>query len=96
MKQLIGVVAILVLIAFLVACSGSVAGRYNNEYKEGEYLELREDGSFVCKQGGKFYKGTYTATGKDVQFKMEDGSQSKAKVKGKTIEDSEGTTWAKN
>jgi len=96
MKKLMFALLITSMVAvFLVGCGGSPYGRYNNEYKDGEYIDLKENGSFTVKLDKAAYKGTFTIAGDRINFKMSDGTKDNAKLKGSVITDSDGNSWVK-
>jgi hypothetical protein len=101
-KTLILSAAITILILSLTACSSkeSVPGKYYNTKNKAEYIELKSDNTFVLKEYGDEYTGTYTVKDKTLSLKIAIGKTapkdtSTGTIDGNTIVDDEKIVWEK-
>ena len=101
-KTLILSATITILILSLAACSSKedVSGKYYNTKNKAEYIELKSDNTFVLREYGDDYTGTYTVNNKKLSLKIATGTTaakdtSTGTIEGNTIVDDEKIVWEK-
>ena len=71
----------------ILSCNSSQAspGKYIDEKKSQDFIELKSDGTFLIQQGKSSVSGKYVIDGKRVIFTLVSGEIAEGKLEGKSI-----------
>lgn len=100
MKKTITLLGILLLLSIsilllLYSCGSSVTGRYVNKDNSREYLELKSDGTFYCKESFMGFSGRYKVEDDMIILRLEGGITARGRIRGNRIIDDDGKIWVK-
>jgi len=100
MKKWIFVLVGLLMAVTVAGCLGpspeDVSGTYVNQDNSRQHLELKEDGTFLLKMAAySQWGGEWKVKGNEIKLSFYTGTVTKAKIKGNTIVDEEGSVWVK-
>ena len=82
------------LIAGLAGCGAGIAGTYVNQDGSGDYLELRNDGTYYLEEEGLKITGDWEAEGNELSLSWM-GFWVTCTIDGNDIVDGEGEVWVK-
>lgn len=84
MKTLIGIFICLIIVS---GCSSDTSGRYFSTVHEGNYIDLKNDGTFMVFEDMKGAKGKYEINDDEIILKFDFGTEEKCIFKkGKIID----------
>lgn len=95
-RQSIILIVLLCVVSLFGCDSGSsVAGKYLDERNAQEFIELKNDGTFLVHQGNLNSTGKYTVEGNNIKFVFSSGLTSKGTIMGKTLVGNGEVRWTK-
>ena len=86
-------VAVVLSMALVFACSGSVDGTYYNVDNDQEYIQLQNDGQFHLQAGDLQLTGKYVVDGTTIVLNPDSKMAARGTIEKGLIIDNDGTKW---